>query len=81
MLHFFTPQRAVLLSIAICLTLTLSLGVLIRTPHLSSLEGTSVLDPDSARYLRQRSILKKSITNGVRSRTGLKQERMSPVMK
>lgn len=57
MLHFFTPQRAVLLSIAICLTLTLSLGVLIRTPHLSSLEGTSVLDPDSARYLRQAQVI------------------------
>ena len=32
----------------ICLSLTLFLGVLIRTPHLSTLGGTSVLDPDSA---------------------------------
>ena len=43
----------------ICLSLTLLLGVLIRTPHLSALGGTSVLDPDSARYLRQAEIIQK----------------------
>ena len=47
----------VFLCIAICLTLTLCLGVLIRTPHLSALKGTAVLDPDSARYLRQSEII------------------------
>ena len=41
----------------ICLSLTLCLGVLIRTPHLSALGGTFVLDPDSARYLRQAEII------------------------
>ena len=50
-------QRNILLLTAICLTLTLCLGVLIRTPHLSALKGTSVLDPDSARYLRQAEIM------------------------
>ena len=45
------------LCIAICFILTLCLGVLIRTPHLSTLGGTSVLDPDSARYLRQAEII------------------------
>ena len=42
---------------AILLVLTLCLGVLIRTPHLSALGGTAVLDPDSARYLRQAEII------------------------
>ena len=45
------------LCIAICFILTLCLGGLIRTPHLSTLGGTSVLDPDSARYLRQAEII------------------------
>ena len=45
------------LCIAICFILTLCLGVLIRTPHLSALGETSVLDPDSARYLRQAEII------------------------
>ena len=31
--------------------------MLIRTPHLSALGGTTVLDPDSARYLRQAEII------------------------
>ena len=39
------------------LVLTLCLGVLIRTPHLSALKGTAILDPDSARYLRQAEII------------------------
>ena len=41
----------------ICLSLTLLLSILIRTPHLSALGGTPVLDPDSARYLRQAEII------------------------
>ena len=45
------------LCIVICLSLTLCLGVLIRTPHLSALGGTFVLAPDSARYLRQAEII------------------------
>ena len=47
----------VFLCIGICLTLTLLLSILIRTPHLSALGGTPVLDPDSARYLRQAEII------------------------
>lgn len=47
----------ILLCIAICLTLTLLLSILIRTPHLSALGETPVLDPDSARYLRQAEII------------------------
>ena len=50
-------QRNILLLTAICLTLTFCLGMLIRTPHLSALGETSVLDPDSARYLRQAEII------------------------
>ena len=50
-------QSDVSLCTVICLSLTLFLGVLIRTPHLSTLEGTAVLDPDSARYLRQAEII------------------------
>ena len=50
-------QRNIFLLTTICLTLTLCLGVLIRTPHLSALGGTAVLDPDSARYLRQAEII------------------------
>ena len=45
------------LCIATCLTLTLFLGGLIRISNLSALSGTSVLDPDSARYLRQAEIM------------------------
>ena len=47
----------VFLCIGICLTLTLLLSILIRTPHLSAFGGTPVLDPDSARYLRQAEII------------------------
>ena len=47
----------VFLCIGICLILTLLLSILIRTPHLSALGGTPVLDPDSARYLRQAEII------------------------
>ena len=50
-------QRNILLLTVICLTLTLLLSILIRTPHLSALGGTPVLDPDSARYLRQAEII------------------------
>ena len=50
-------QRNILLLTVICLTLTLLLNILIRTPHLSALGGTPVLDPDSARYLRQVEII------------------------
>ena len=50
-------QRNILLLTVICLTLTLLLNILIRTPHLSALGGTPVLDPDSARYLRQAEII------------------------
>ena len=57
MQRYLMHQRNILLLTTICLTLTLFLGVLIRTPHLSALKGTPVLDPDSARYLRQAEII------------------------
>ena len=50
-------QYHTVLSTASLLVLTLCLGVFIRTPHLSALKGTAVLDPDSARYLRQAEII------------------------
>ena len=53
----FLKQCYVVLSTATLLVLTLLLGTLIRTPHLSSLGRTSTIDPDSARYLRQAKII------------------------
>ena len=52
-------QYHTVLFTASLLVLTLCLGVLIRTPHLSALKGTSVLAPDSARYLRQAETIQK----------------------